>query len=477
MAGGRQSPSTEGEGEASGGTRPSPPSAEKHTTSVWRPIAPSPSEAEISAPSKSRSKDGSSPLLTAEPEPGDAKNLLVYPKELLLSLRDLVGRDAMVTKVSSLMALNRAPPGLEGLLDVPPGCISHEAVHHVVPMPADAGVAPELWQTWCETEAQFEEPRVAGDRLRSWGKGAEYSQLLTRMRRASGGTVPLALLREEAPIELRKIMKDAAAFSAWLAHRTGLIEVSGSPGQEMVTLTLPRSEPKAPAKASISFALNPQATEFLPVFGFAFDPWATEFVPTDDADTATATGVEQPLPVFDVPTGTLEQEEDADANALLPCAMAAAALLGSENMTVAEAHELLRKTNFGNEVAPVENFENFDSSFDSFERFKADLFGWDSSQQMEAMDLIWGTFPADGLNPQAVEFQPTAPTGVSAKGRSGGSSSRKAIAKHRFQQTRPEAIPEESEESTAVSTNDAASDEEEGVLQSPDAAVAVVSGA
>jgi len=127
----------------------------------------------------------------------------------------------------------------------------------------------------------------------------KYWQLLARLRRAPGGAVPLKELRAKAPAGLYQLMGDANKFQAWLRHRTGLVEVTGPPGEEWLVLTAPdkviddrRSlrrrhgqgegkvvEPERSMKGR-GFAFNPQAAEYTPGMSFGgFNPETSEFVP------------------------------------------------------------------------------------------------------------------------------------------------------------------------------------------------------
>lgn len=95
-----------------------------------------------------------------------------------------------------------------------------------------------------------------------WGKGGDPSQLLNRIRRAPGRTVSLATLADEAPLDLKILLQDPEAFSTWLRHRTGLLQVKGSAGEEYVEYaTWAGSKDSAGESA---FAFNPQASEFNP---------------------------------------------------------------------------------------------------------------------------------------------------------------------------------------------------------------------
>lgn len=127
----------------------------------------------------------------------------------------------------------------------------------------------------------------------------KYWQLLARLRRAPGGAVPLNELRAKAPAGLYHLMGDANTFRAWLRHRTGLVEVTGTPGEEWLVLTAPEKviddrrslrrrhgqgegkvvEPERSLKGR-GFALDPKAAEYTPGVSFGgFNPDASEFVP------------------------------------------------------------------------------------------------------------------------------------------------------------------------------------------------------
>ncbi|CAJ1353242.1 unnamed protein product [Effrenium voratum] len=102
----------------------------------------------------------------------------------------------------------------------------------------------------------------AASRAASWGKSNDPSHLLNRVRRAPGHSVLLATLCQEAPPELKLLMKEGQAFATWLRHRTGLLEVKGLPGEEFVVWV---GSVKETAAEQTDFAFNPQATEFNPM--------------------------------------------------------------------------------------------------------------------------------------------------------------------------------------------------------------------
>ncbi|CAE7433808.1 unnamed protein product [Symbiodinium natans] len=111
-----------------------------------------------------------------------------------------------------------------------------------------------------------------------WGKNNDPSSLLTRVRRAPGRNVSLAVLHHEAPAELKQYTKDGATFAMWLRHRTGLLKVNGLPGEEFVVFAGSAKEQAAEHEA----ALDPQAEEFNPLYGLDLCEMA-EYMAYDEA--------------------------------------------------------------------------------------------------------------------------------------------------------------------------------------------------
>lgn len=125
----------------------------------------------------------------------------------------------------------------------------------------------------------------------------KYWQLLARLRRAPNGAVPLKELQAKAPAGLYQLMGDATSFGAWLRHRTGLVEVTGLPGEEWLVLNAPERmaadhralrrrqgeakviDPEKSMKGKVA-SMDAQAVEYNPGFFGGFNPSAMEFVPS-----------------------------------------------------------------------------------------------------------------------------------------------------------------------------------------------------
>eukprot|EP00930_Biecheleria_cincta_P095560 TRINITY_DN87509_c0_g1_i1.p1 TRINITY_DN87509_c0_g1~~TRINITY_DN87509_c0_g1_i1.p1 ORF type:complete len:493 (+),score=78.53 TRINITY_DN87509_c0_g1_i1:74-1480(+) len=141
----------------------------------------------------------------------------------------------------------------------------------------------------------------------SWGQGGKYSQILTRLRRAPGGKISLLALRQEAPHELRAVMRDGASFAAWLSHHTGIVEVCGAKGAEWVVLHTPHEK-----RCAAQFFQTAESCYFS---GAARDSYTMSN--NDDG---------------------LSQSDDTSP---VTAGMAHAVYRNSENLTVADAHRLL----------------------------------------------------------------------------------------------------------------------------------------
>mmetsp|Transcript_90225 Transcript_90225/g.160700 ORF Transcript_90225/g.160700 Transcript_90225/m.160700 type:complete len:415 (+) Transcript_90225:65-1309(+) len=364
----------------------------------------------------------------------------VYQKELLLVVRsfmDLKGdsSDAAVCPVSRVLPPRSprspcpTPRNLEAPASPEPTLKSSEASF---PSPSTAASVTASdsddfciasWNSLSEDlEKEIQAAQAAAQAAlsaappeSSWGKDAHYSQLLTRLRRASGYSLPLATLRREAPRELRFVMKDGEAFATWLSHRTGLVEVQGPPGQEQVVLH------QSAHRRKFNFEFDPEATEFSPVAGstnFSFDPDAADFNfaefnfdPTASEfyyDHQYAADVDMEALAMDWTGAGMED----------PSAMA----YGSDHLTVAEAHELLlssKMAGFGDQM--------------SVPAFRPPP-GLSSEEEPSVA-------PAEaGLNPEAAEFRPVLSLAEYGKVRKLGSKSK---LKHKAASNLPEAIPEE----------------------------------
>lgn len=111
----------------------------------------------------------------------------------------------------------------------------------------------------------------------------KYWQLLARLRRAPGGALTLRELRAKAPEGLQRLMSDAQVFGAWLKHRTGVVEVTGSMGDEWVVLTTSEAQDD---RRSLRKGKHPEASKESKECKeanngrFSFDPKAVEFAPS-----------------------------------------------------------------------------------------------------------------------------------------------------------------------------------------------------
>lgn len=218
---------------------------------------------------------------------------------------------------------------------------------------------------------------------------------------------------EKAPKELRRVMKDPKAFATWLRHRTGLIEVSGPAGKELVFLKQSVHEQKYPVVAetiavdevcTAHFSLNPAAAEFVPP--------SSEVMQSLNADTFSF----------------LLDEANEDDDGLINAAIAA----GTERMTVAEVHEKLYA-----QRPPDADVEAY-KGYSAYDAFICNAFG--GFNGFFAIDFNSNAPTKKDLNPKAAEFQPKSPIKARSK------KSRKAALVEELvpNRTRPEAIPEES---------------------------------
>lgn len=245
------------------------------------------------------------------------------------------------------------------------------------------------------------------------GTNKDYSFLLTRLQREPNTTIALSALRREAPKELRRVMKDPKAFATWLRHRTGLIEVSGPAGKELVFLKQSVHEQKNPVVAETTavdevctacFSLNPAAAEFVPP--------SSEVMQSLNADTSSF----------------LLDEANEDDDGLINAAIAA----GTDRMTVAEVHEKLYA-----QRPPDADVEAY-KGYSAYDAFICNAFG--GFNGFFAIDLNSNAPTKKDLNPKAAEFQPMTPIKARSK------KSRKAALVEELvpNRIRPEAIPEES---------------------------------
>lgn len=443
----------------------------------------------------------------------------MYAKELLLSVRAFLGKDAaptdrLTTRNLSPLGSPRAPSETSVKMDstsytqsgssssqsseapdaaeltslLPPSAVGMEPVLPPPglgpPMPmAEESLSVELeqeiqaaamaaWTAMKEAEAAALAPEAAwGCSARgSWGRGGDFSQLLSRLRRAPGGSVSLAVLRQEAPYELRTAMRDGTTFATWLSHRTGLIEVSGARGEEVVILSTPhRSKQQVEA-----------ADSFQAVSSFCFDPSASEFVmPADNED------------------ALLGQSEDAGLAALddcsaLPTAMAEAALSDHvpENLTVAEAHQLLMRARMtedatapagirgppglcseeegDSQVWRAEEEMPYWQQFDECPVWLSEDLSWETEEQQSAGPGACQQPAAEdekpvlktgGLNPKAAEFRPTISLAEYSQARKLGSARRKATRTR--QQLKASGIPDVIPEETITCSEETASGDED----------------
>jgi len=196
----------------------------------------------------------------------------------------------------------KAPPGLE----MPEEFLGEELMKEI-------GASPTTETAWSELKTAEAASMVPGAVWRapacSWGRGGNYSQVLTRLRRAPGGKMSLVALRQEAPHELRAVMRDGAVFATWLSHHTGIVEVCGTRGAEWVVLHTPHKK-RLQVEDQFFWAAESCSSSMT-----AWDSYATS---NKDAEFA--------------------QSEDTGP---LPAGMANAVHRDSENLTVADAHRLL----------------------------------------------------------------------------------------------------------------------------------------
>lgn len=119
----------------------------------------------------------------------------------------------------------------------------------------------------------------------------------------------LVALRQEAPHELRAVMRDGVVFATWLSHHTGIVEVCGTRGAEWVVLHTPYKK-RLQVEDQFFWAAESCSSSMT-----AWDSYTTS---NNDAE--------------------LAQSEDTGP---LPAGMANAVHRDSENLTVADAHRLL----------------------------------------------------------------------------------------------------------------------------------------
>eukprot|EP00930_Biecheleria_cincta_P053857 TRINITY_DN3964_c0_g1_i10.p1 TRINITY_DN3964_c0_g1~~TRINITY_DN3964_c0_g1_i10.p1 ORF type:complete len:489 (+),score=100.01 TRINITY_DN3964_c0_g1_i10:80-1546(+) len=344
------------------------------------------------------------------------------------------------------------PPGLGPASLTVPTTHAQESLSEELEQEIEAATAA-AWRAMKETEAAAMAPEAAwGTSARgSWGRGGDFSQLLSRLRRAPGASVALAVLRQEAPYELRAAMRDGTTFSTWLSHRTGLIEVSGAIGEEVVVLSTPQK--------SRQFA--EAAESFQAVNSFCFDPSASEFVmPVDNEDADFA--------------------QPEDSGAALPTALAEAALADSvpDNLTVAEAHQLLMRARMAEDATAPAAFRGPPGLCSEEEQENLQVWqGKEDAQYWQQFDEcpLWLSedqsldiedekplVKTGGLNPKAVEFRPTISLAEYSQARKLGSARRKATrTRQQFEASGiPDAIPEDQATGSDATTSN---DEEESL--------------
>lgn len=419
----------------------------------------------------------------------------IYAREILLSMRAVKGTQEAPSSIG-LTTRHVTPPRSRDFTQqpqpriIPPPCSQSDSSLQELPYEAyltpplrpstaeldltppgltfaEEPLSPELekeieaaaasaWRAMFAAEVAFAAPATLHEASAcSWGRDGDFSQLLSRLRRAPGGFVSLAVLRQEAPPGLRRSMRDGTAFATWLRHRTGAIEVCGSAGQEVVMLSALQSTNK----------ISAEATEFcLPSGSFSFDPTAVEFYPTgNDSGALDGSHESEHLGVL---------EDDCQ----LPAAVAEACLDSSETMTVAEAHKLLFSARMSDDVAPrpppglgpeeegelsvwpteeVPIWQHFDES----PVWSFDDLAWQSSEALlvpEADDVEQSSTTGK-LNPKAAEFCPAISLAEYGQARMLGSARRRAArTRERCKASGvPDAIPEEPFTCSEETTSDA----------------------
>jgi len=196
----------------------------------------------------------------------------------------------------------------------------------------------------------------------SWGAGGDFSSLIARLRHAQGARVPLAVLRQEAPSELRGVMRDGATFATWLSHRTGLVEVCGALGKEVVVLSTPGTNMSQPEAIGCFSAQG----------SFFFDKTVSKF-PLSDKTDAAYTHAECSGPLGD--------------DALLAAAAAEAA---SERIAhFQEQHKLCTDMHFW-------------QLGDHFAGWWPEYLAWQSEQALSSPLTV----RSGGLDPNVAEFRP-----------------------------------------------------------------------
>lgn len=236
-----------------------------------------------------------------------------------------------------------------------------------------------------------------------WGKGGDPSQLLNRIRRAPGRSVPLATLVDEAPLDLKLLLQDAEAFATWLRHRTGLLQVKGLAGDEYVTWA---GSTKESAEESHEFAFNPQASEF--------NPWMYGDECNYDFDPSEYMTIEEAAKMY------YGEGQDGDYG-----------LLGPDCIDFALPGEML-----GDTVQGVDDVEEVPLSAIGPPPGLSEEAEEPPKDKDTTEAVIFGA-----LNPKAAEFHPTAFLAEYDKARKVGPKSHKA--KSRRVASRPCAIPEE----------------------------------
>eukprot|EP00930_Biecheleria_cincta_P072222 TRINITY_DN59658_c0_g1_i1.p1 TRINITY_DN59658_c0_g1~~TRINITY_DN59658_c0_g1_i1.p1 ORF type:complete len:489 (-),score=90.83 TRINITY_DN59658_c0_g1_i1:312-1691(-) len=421
-------------------------------------------------------------VTSSEAQPMYARDLLLSARELL-RMQDASPSIGLATRHVTLPGSPKPQPRIIPPPCSPPGASSPREAGSVPFLPRSAAVlglappgltlaeeplSPELeeeieaaaasaWRAMTAAEAAVGTPEALRQAATSsWGRDGDFSQLLTRLRRASGGCVSLALLRQEAPPELRSVMKDGAAFATWLRHRTGAVEVCGAVGREIVVLS----------KLQKNRSSLEAAESCLPAGSFCFDPAAMEFYPTDN-DSSAETQSDKP--------------EVLDDDCLLPAAVAEAVLSSSESMTVDEAHDLLFRTRLAGDAAfrmpPGLGPEEEEGDMSVWPTGTEQMPFWQHSDEGPVWsfdDLTWQNNEAPivpqadddddddqssatvKLNAKAAVFRPTISLAEYGQAKMLGSARRRAArARERYKASGvPDAIPEETVTCSEETTSD-----------------------
>eukprot|EP00747_Dinoflagellata_sp_TGD_P018266 gnl/TRDRNA2_/TRDRNA2_126378_c0_seq2.p1 gnl/TRDRNA2_/TRDRNA2_126378_c0~~gnl/TRDRNA2_/TRDRNA2_126378_c0_seq2.p1 ORF type:complete len:851 (-),score=151.96 gnl/TRDRNA2_/TRDRNA2_126378_c0_seq2:62-2614(-) len=140
------------------------------------------------------------------------------------------------------------------------------------------------------------------------------ARLVASLGQCPGRSLPLAELQRMVPQPYRHLAEDTAAIRKWLGGFPGLLEVSGSPGEELVTLTLGRPaavRPGAETSAAPKIGSSAASSVAAPAAGDTAAPAAGSAAVTP-APAPAATAPAAPV----VPaTAAMEASEDAEVNA------------------------------------------------------------------------------------------------------------------------------------------------------------------